>query len=252
MTTTLEQQLEELKAKHAREIEHVTRKQEIFSALPEDLHVYEPRVFLHELFGSTGSLTITYDFFRYSFNKDKPQVSLDTVLRLAQVFPYHQPLALVSDGCVSVRTKSHVDTTPEERRERWTVTDIAPFEVRVSGFQKYSAEFRWHTNVLGKVLEMRVELPIPATLGRLDIAYQHQPDSCGCRGRVIRNNFITTDRVAYIRDEDGIPIATLHRTINYGSGSPDTPGEKLLLWTPIGNNRPARIEDLIRTLQEEK
>lgn len=251
MRLTLTEELEKLEKKQSEEIARLKLTHTILDALHEDLRAFEPRVFVHDLYGRVASLTFSYDFFRYSSNANKPQPTLDTVQRLAETFPYHKPLTLVEDGCVSVRPTFNVDTIPEERRERMVLTEIAPFEVQVGSFQKTSATFSWHADVAGKVVEMVVELPPMRELGTLDVKYQHKPDDCGCRGRVIRNHFQPDEHLVYLRDEAGLPIATIHRTINYGGGSPDTPGDKLLLWTPLGS-APVRIEDLIRTLKENK
>jgi hypothetical protein len=243
MARDYEKKRHDLAADYEKKRGALDREEEIAGALPpavaDDLEwMYHD----HRLYGHVGSLHVRHNFYDYAGRQ--PQPTLATVRALAEALPSVEPLILVRDGSLSFREGSHVAALPEAKKERWTEeTIVAPFTVKVSGFQHYTYTITWPAWAAGHLIEVSVELPLPflhdaATadnhIGRLHISYK---DIKGGRdimgGRVVeRCEFKPADAlIDLFRNHES--VAQLQRPIRWASGSPETPNDYTLYWLPL-------------------
>lgn len=237
-------ELEKLRKKHAEEEAALLQELEIKAALPDmgvpwRLHVYP-------LYGAVGSAKIEYGWFDYG--KEKPQPSLDTVRLAAGLLP-PEPLVKVKDGCLSFRPKAHVESLPEEKKSRWQEEqEIAPFTVKVSAFQRQSAEVEWNTRLKsGKLLRVEIVVPLPDKLGRFRIERQRGP--LAVEQAITRCEFnVETARVHTLFDGPE-PVAELAQPIRWAAGDVTTPNDFTLYWVELRDDwRPTTAARLVEAL----
>lgn len=241
----LEKKLADLEARYAKEREALVKEHAVRSALPSYAEDYKPRVHFHSLYGRDASVSFKYDFFAYG--KDVKQPDLSLLEQLAKDLPA-VPLVKVYNGCTSFRTKAHVEALPETDKERWeSETDIAPFTVKVSAFQQQTVEISWITQLAGFMVEVEVTLPLPASVGRFDIAISKHMGG----KRIARCDFSLGESLRELRRQTADmdeAIAGAER-VKWASGSPETPNDFTFYWTPYRDDVPPAVSDLVSALK---
>jgi len=133
--------VEELKKKHAEELAKAEREDALLKTL-ENMGAPQPSmVFQHSLYGSEGSIVYGNTFAGYY---DKSPFTLQDALEVAEALP-PIPLVYVKDGCVSIRSREHVDSIPEEKKEQWQQEeDIGAVKIEADGF---GVNVKWETRI---------------------------------------------------------------------------------------------------------
>ena len=238
-------EMADLEAKHAKEREELKRKLEIRAELydvgvPWRIHVYQ-------LYGAVAGVQIAYPWFDYSAKEPKP--TLDTV-RLAAL--HHPPVGMVrvKDGCMSFRSKEHVDALPEDKKERWEEElDVAPFLVEVDAFQHHSASFEWYTKLKnGALVRVEIELPLMRELGQYDIK-RRGPDYIEARPIESCRFFPDAARLTTLFHGPE-PVAQLEAPIRWASGSPTTPNKFTLYWLALREDMTPTVGALVEALSK--
>jgi hypothetical protein len=236
-------EFDELKAGHARELAELELKLAIQKALP-DLGI-PWRVHVSELYGTVASASIEYDFF--GTRRDQAQPTLETVTAAGMALP-GVPLVLVRDGCLSFRPLPHVEAVPEEKKERWKEElQVCPFVVRLSAFQRHTAEFDWVARLSlenhgESLVRVRIRIPTPPELGRLNVSYS---DYMG--GRRVKDCRLSIGEAAHVIYRDGNSLAGLESPIRWASGSAETPNDFTLYWVAYGDEL-VNVSDLVETV----
>lgn len=238
-------ELADLEAKHAKEREELKRKLDIRAELydvgvPWRIHVYQ-------LYGAVAGVQIAYPWFDYSAKEPKP--TLDTV-RLAALHHPPEPMVRVKDGCLSFRSKAHVDALPEDKKERWEEElDVAPFKVDLDAFQRHSATFEWFTRLKsGTLVRMEIELPLMRELGHYSIRHRG-PEYI--ENRPIESCTFTPDAARLTTLFHGPePVAQLESPIRWGTGSNTTPNKFTLYWTVLRDDMTPTVGALVEALSK--
>ena len=208
------------------------------SGFPWSIHWYS-------LYGTTGTAAVNHDF--YDYTRKKAPVTMETVEALADLLP-PAPLRMIRDSCLSFQPAAYVDGLPEAKKERWTSeTDVAPFTVKISGFQQRTAKFEWNTETPLGLVGVDVTIPLPASLGSLDIRYKNFMG--GKQVDVCRFSPSQAAQTVFRGDE---PLAQLESPIKWASGSPETPNDHTLYWVHLRDDMTATAADLVRTLRGAK
>lgn len=239
-------EMAELEAKHAKEREELKRKLEIRAELydvgvPWRIHVYQ-------LYGAVAGVQIGYPWFDYSGKDPKP--TLDTVRLAAEHHP-PEPMVMVRDGCLSFRSKAHVEALPEEKKARWEEErNVAPFLVEANAFQRQSASFEWYTRLKsGTLVRMEIELPLMRELGAYSIRRrgpEHLHDALP-----IESCTFTPDAARLTTLFHGPePVAQLEHPIRWASGSPSTPNKFTLYWLALRDDMTPTVGALVDALMK--
>lgn len=242
MTTANQRtEIEELKAKHARELAELELKLEIRAALPD---VGMPwQVHVSELYGTVASVSIEYDF--YGIRKGEPQPTLETVRAIGLALP-GVPLVKVRDGCLSFKAMPYVEALPEAKKERWQEElEVCPFTVKLSAFQQHTAEFDWVAKVAERLVRVRVKIPTPRELARLEVQYSNYMG-----GRRVRDCRVLIGDKSHVIYRDGNSLAGLESPIRWASGGPETPNDFTLYYVNYGGES-ATVADLVNTLADQ-
>lgn len=241
-TNDLQAELSAMEAKHAEAKTKLAREHAIKSLLPDELDGLKLSVHLHGLYGTTGSVNVTHDFFSYS--QEQRQPTLEDVLIVAEAFP---PCAVrkIKDGCLSFQLAEFVDKLDEAKKDRWQEEiEVAPYRIKVDGFQQRTMEIEWAAKVGEEVIEFGFTLPLPQWLGTLDIRYK---------------NYMGGKRVEYCQFapaalfnvmRDGEPLSQLESPIKWGRGSEETPNNFTLYWIDLRNDIASTPADLVRAMIE--
>ena len=196
--------------KHARELVDLEIRQAIRRALPDFGLPF--KIHVSELYGTAASVALEFDF----YGQAKSQPDLDAVRRLGETLP-GVPLVFIQDGCAWFAPREYLDSLPPYPQSRGVnpanVTEVCPFHVRVSAFQRQTTEFSWIAQVAGRLVRVEVVIPTPLELGISRCTYADIPGRrmlTGCA-------FLPGPK---LRD---LPNAKLASPVKFAAGGEDTP-----------------------------
>jgi len=148
---SLQTELAKLEKELDRKQSEIKLKYEILSCLPEV--GFDWRVFVYHLYDRAATVSLEYDHFAYP--KDKPQVNIDTLIKVAEALP-PLPVYKHKDSCVSFITREYGET--KKRGENIPVAPIH-FKIEVNSRGDHSFEFEWYTRLSnGKIVEVNITL----------------------------------------------------------------------------------------------
>ena len=226
--------LQELKAKHERELRDLERTEAIRAELPDVF--YKWNVHASELYGTIGSASIK----RANGYSDQ-QPTDDMLARVADELP-GLPMVLVRGTFTSVLAREqlphykHSESVKEE-------TPLAPWYVVADYGNTMALEWVARTS-LGL---LRVSFELPTYSSRLRYACR----TVERRGYTSYDNErieFDTKQLYTIESENGEPVAEHLRQLKYAKGSPSSRSRILSLWQPTNENTEPKTIDFVRHL----
>jgi hypothetical protein len=169
---TLEQELNELDAEHAKKRVDTARKHEILSHFAPLIDGYgTPSVFFYKLYNTRGTVSFkicNYDSLRTGKN---PDVALLRTL-LASYCP--EPKVLNKDGMISGFSMPGEQGSLATMGQNSTSTPVFPVTVRLFARDR-KASYEWVAKIGDEYWGIHVELPFSTRLGTLDVRYSESP-----------------------------------------------------------------------------
>lgn len=243
-TNDLQADLAAMREKHAKAESDLVREHAIRAALPDSLDGLPVRIHLHGLYGTTASVKVEYDFYRYG-RDDKQQPTLEDALTLAeQLAPCS--VRKIKDGCLSFQLGAYVDSLDKAKKERWQEEiEVSPFRIKVGAFQQHTMTIEWAAVLGNEIVDVDFILPLPRWLGNLEVHYQNYMGG----KRVDRCNFMPNKDAVFSIFRDDEELAQLAASpIKWGRGSDETPNDFTLYWHDLRDDIGSTPADLIRTL----
>lgn len=178
---TLEQEIQDLKDKHAKAERELEQKHAVIAALGSIANGYdEPKINHFPLYGSVGSIGFDVPFSSYTAKGKAPDRAL-----LAKLLETFAPVSRVQvrDGCLSNRPNFSILTSETQERERgrryngataddWKgeLLDICPVTVDIDEIDRMGkASFQWFAYLPGGLYRFDVEFSLySVNLGKLE------------------------------------------------------------------------------------
>jgi len=233
------QTLDQLKAKHAKELREFAVKDGIREVLPDV--GFDWKIYISKLYGTSAHVAIEHDF--YAYPRDKPQPTLETVRTIAEQLP-PEPLSWLRDSCLSFPLTSYVESLPDVVCDRAAIWSITPFTVTVDAFQQQTVSFKWTTKILGQFVDVKCVLPLSDKIGRYRIERKGRHE----QGDIKRCTFdVNHNFMGRIETVDDI-LAELQPPIKWSTGSADVPNRFTLYWVDYGPDVQATVVHLVDAL----
>ena len=235
--------IEELKKQHEKETEKLEIELKINSELPK-IDGIDWFIHVSPLYGRIAIAKLEYNF--YNYGNDKPQLTILDAVAIAKTLP-PESITMVRDSCLSFRTTEHVESLPEEKKERWQEeTEISPFLVKVSCWQRSTMTISWFTRLSTGVVEISIILPLSNKLGKYDITRRarNRNDESSI---IERCSFIPNNNNIYNLFDNDISIAELQRSIRWSSNDNKTPNDFTLYWINL-DKKPSNVLSLLEKL----
>jgi hypothetical protein len=179
MTKTLEMEIEELKAKHARKEVELRRRHEVLAYLGDAFEGYgKPSVYFCRLYGKRGH--VSFHHCRYSSIQRGKNPDAVLLRKLLERFPA-VPVLRYKDGCTSFRPEVQAEKDAAKNPESGRTVDLyecGPVTVKLEpASYSQSAKFEWVTPIGEELWDMSAEFPLfGVDLGELTLRYKTYPD----------------------------------------------------------------------------
>lgn len=204
---TLEQELEALEKKAAKERWELESKHAILAKLPIGEYA-PPFIHHHKLWGSMGS--INFSMQRYSSIATGKSPTADLLRQLLVALP-PADMMLWRDGAVSFRPE------PESYTSNGEATDIDPVKIHIDPGISGSTSVEWYGTLDGDLWGVKVEFPLHnAKVGALDLKYRYYVGNNGVEISVERCGFQPK------------PVGA--KKIKYAGGGSTDPGSFVVYW----------------------
>ena len=222
---TLQEELAKVDAKAQEERAEIETKYRILDALGEN-NGYSPRIFVHSLYGTKGSVKFEYNW--YTYGKDAVQPTPELLRFLLEKFP-PQAKTMFKHGSKSFRPATEITPEMEEKSEE--CLDVCPVTVDLETYQHQTASVEWFAELSGELWRFEVEFPLYGSdLGTLDLRYKRT------MGETI------VDRCQFLAKHGA-------QVIRWASGGPQYPN-KFTLWWDVDTGKATDFPAIVRKSAE--
>lgn len=199
---------QKLRKEYLRKLSELSVEREIGKHIPKGIG--KPRVFIHPLYGTEGSVT---------FKSDNPKAILAALPPIGMVLTRGTFTSFLHADCPE----------PDEPRGINSITDICPVRADIEG-PSLPIIFRWFARIAGKVFDIKVE----CSKSNLSIRW---PLRQFMGGKLYeRPQFSAFDTTPGHHSE--------RNSIVWASGSDEYPSRVTLYWIPVNQERDLAAESL--------
>lgn len=215
--------IEELKARHAKELAAAETEDSIRQALPPALQE-KARVFVHSLYGSIAAITFEGPY--------AASLNFDFLVDVARALPAVET-TLVRDSCLSFQPTAYVEGLPETKKEGWKEeTSVSPLRFSIEPVTSVRLEAEWFARLTdGRIVSVKVVFGYPpnsfGTYSAKRVEYRG--------GFKYESATFRADPALHVAiDNEGEPIAQLESPIRWASGSDQYPNRMTLYFVDLG------------------
>lgn len=211
--------IEEIKARHAKELAKAEAEDRILAKVPAGA-----KVFVSELYGRVARVSFGDEF-------REPATWAQAVELIGMLPPVSK--TMVKDGCLSFRPRSVVEAMPESAKERWeSESDVSPVLFHIEALHGPTLELEW-TAALPEIglVQVHVHLGhVPSGIGR------YQANRVEFKGgfRYERARFNAAAELHTVHAENGESLAQLESPICWASGGPEYPNRMTIYFCDLG------------------